>query len=174
MNVLGRTTCVSPAGASTRPEEVQRLIHELQWVFADARRRHTPEGVTLAEAQWFRSVLITIARNPDITINEIARQVNAPKSRVSVLVSQLAERDIVRRDPDARDRRLVHVTLTEQGTAWLGRLRDHYQEAFARMLSPLGAEQLDSIIHGLELLLSVLRPALEEPSFLTKEEQPAW
>lgn len=171
VNVLPRTTS---EGAGSSAEEVQRLLHELQWLLAEARRAQVSEGVTLGEAQWFRSVLITIAKNPNITVNEIARRIDGPKSRVSVLVSTLAEQGMLRREADPHDRRLVHVSLTEQGKRWLHRMRDQYHRAFMQLLSPLGDEDLATVVSGLELLCSVLRPAVGEAGFLKKEGHPEW
>ncbi|MBO0745013.1 MAG: MarR family transcriptional regulator [Candidatus Dormibacteraeota bacterium] len=170
MNVLPGTT----SGTTGSADQVQRLLHELQWLMAEARRTQVSEGVTLGEAQWFRSVLITIAKNPNITVNEIARQIDGPKSRVSVLVSTLAEQGILRREPDPHDRRLVHVSLTDQGKRWLHRMRDQYHRAFTQLLSPLGEEELATVVSGLELLCSVLRPAVGEAGFSRKEEHPGW
>ncbi len=170
VNVLDRTT---PPSSGSCAEEVQRLLHELQWLLSEARRTQLSEGVSLGEAQWFRSVLITIARNPNITVNEIARQIDAPKSRVSVLVSTLAEQGILRREPDPHDRRLVHVALTDQGKRWLHRMRGQYHRAFARLLSPLDEDELATVASGLGLLCSVLRPAVGEAGAV-KEGHPAW
>ena len=172
VNVLPRTTSEATGSSA---EQVQRLVNELQWLLAEARRTQVSErGVTLGEAQWFRSVLVTIAQNPNITVNEIARRVDGPKSRVSVLVSTLAEQGILRREPDSHDRRLVHVSLTDQGKRWLHRMRDQYDRAFAQLLSPLGEEDLATVASGLELLCSVLRPAVGEAGFMRKEGHGAW
>jgi DNA-binding MarR family transcriptional regulator len=175
VNVLSETTSeIAGDQTGTRGEEVQRLLHELQCLLADARRTQISDGVTVGEAQWFRSVLITIAKHPNITVTEIARQIDGPKSRVSVLVSTLAEQGILRREPDPHDRRLVHVSLTDHGKRWLRRMRDQYHRAFAQLLSPLDEEELATVVSGLELLLTVLRPAVGEAGFLRKEDHPTW
>lgn len=175
MNVLTETTsAVAGTESRSRAEEVQRLLHELQCLLTEARRTQISEGVTVGEAQWFRSVLITIAKNPNITVTEIARQIDGPKSRVSVLVSTLAEQGILRREPDSRDRRLVHVSLTDHGRSWLHRMRDQYHQAFTQLLSPLDDEELTTVVSGLELLLTVLRGAVGEAGFLRKEDHPTW
>lgn len=161
-------------GSRARGEEVQCLLHELQWLLAGARRSHDSEGVTVGEAQWFRSVLVTIARNPNITINEIARRIDAPKSRVSVLVATLAEQGVLRREPDPNDRRLVHVSLTDQGKQWLCRMRDQLRQRFSQLLEPLDDEELTTVVAGLELLLSVLRPAVGESGCARREAPRIW
>lgn len=170
----GADATATATATDSSPEAVQRLLHELQGLLAEARRTPGCDGVTFGEAQWFRSVLVTIAKNPNITVNEIARQVDGPKSRVSVLVSTLAEQGVLRREPDSHDRRLVHVSLTEQGRRWLQRMRDQYHRAFAQVLSPLGDEDRATVVSGLELLCSVLRPAVGEEGFLSKEGPPRW
>ncbi|MBO0708369.1 MAG: hypothetical protein J2P44_08395, partial [Candidatus Dormibacteraeota bacterium] len=86
----------------------------------------------------------------------------------------LAEQGILRREPDPHDRRLVHVSLTDQGKRWLHRMRDQYHRAFTQLLSPLGEEELATVVSGLELLCSVLRPAVGEAGFSRKEEHPGW
>jgi DNA-binding MarR family transcriptional regulator len=177
VNVLAETTSPAEVAGTPSPgrgEEVQRLLHELQCLLTEARRTQISEGVTVGEAQWFRSVLIAIAKHPNITVTEIARQIDGPKSRVSVLVSTLAEQGILRREPDPHDRRLVHVSLTDHGKRWLHRMRDQYHRAFTQLLSPLDDEELATVVSGLELLLTVLRPAVGEAGFLRKEDHPTW
>jgi len=175
VNVLSGTISEVPGETrATRDQEVQRLLHELQCLLTEARRTQLSEGVTVGEAQWFRSVLVTIAQHPNITVTEIARQIDGPKSRVSVLVSTLAEQGILRREADPHDRRLVHVSLTDHGKRWLHRMRDQYHRAFTQLLSPLDEEELGAVVSGLELLLSVLRPAVGEAGFLRKEDHPTW
>ena len=176
MNVQAGTISELTGGeVAPRSCDVQRLLHELQWLLADVRRTQVSEGgVTFGEAQWFRSVLVTIAKNPGITVNEIARQIDSPKSRVSVLVATLSEQGILRREADPRDRRLVHVTLTDQGTRWLRRMRDQYHRAFTQLLAPLSEQELGTVVSGLELLLSALRPAAGEAGCSRGEGHPAW
>lgn len=122
---------------------------------------HTQSGMTTNEMMLLRAVIGTVMRQPGITVNELARQVLAPKSRVSVVVASLAAGGILSREPDEHDKRLVRVRVTDQGRQQMSAIRADHGEVYRQLLSPLSGQQLRTIARGLELLLSAVEPALD-------------
>lgn len=87
-------------------------------------------GLTMREIH----VLLFLANNPDYdTARDVAEYRGLAKSQVSQAVDLLAARGVLRRAPDASDRRVVHLAVTEAG-APLAREAQAIQAACGRRL----------------------------------------
>ena len=63
-------------------------------------------------------VLLFLGNNPGCdTAREVTELRGLPKSQVSQAVERLAERRFLLRTADSADRRIVHLTMTEEGQA---------------------------------------------------------
>ncbi len=87
-------------------------------------------GLTMREIH----VLLFLANNPCYdTARDVAEYRGLAKSQVSQAVDLLAARGVLRRAPDASDRRVVHLAVTEAG-APLAREAQAIQAACGRRL----------------------------------------
>ena len=162
MNVRARTVG-RPAFKNARSsdpetqlaEEVTSLLHEVHRSLREEYFRQA-KGTSLARTFQYMPVLREVARQPGITINELARVLHLPKSHVSVMMARLVELGIVRKERDERDNRLVRLRLTPQGCRRAESWRAANRRALVRTLQPLSDDQLALILNGLQLLLSVL------------------
>lgn len=100
-------------------------------------------------------VLLFLTNNPDRdTARDVAELRGLPKSQVSGAVDLLAARGLLARLPDRRDRRVVHLALTEAGAA-LGREAREIQTACGQaMFAPLTAAEADLFQTLLEKILT--------------------
>lgn len=108
------------------------------------------ERLTMREIR----VLLFLSNNPDYdTARDVAELRGMPKSQVSGAVDLLVERGLLWRLPDQRDRRVVHLTLTESGVA-LGREAREIQTACGReILAPLTAPEAARFLRLLEKVM---------------------
>jgi DNA-binding MarR family transcriptional regulator len=106
-------------------------------------------------------VLGTLRRvDRDLTPGRLARETFSSGAAITKRVRQLADRGLVERRPDARDRRVVHLTLTDEGRALIDRLLPE-QLAYERaLLSGLGSQRQGELSDGLSELLVVLEGRL--------------
>ncbi|MFC1402413.1 MULTISPECIES: MarR family winged helix-turn-helix transcriptional regulator [Streptacidiphilus] len=96
----------------------------------------------------------------DLTPSRLARETFSSGAAVTKRVRQLADRGLVERRADARDRRVVHLSLTDAGRDLIdGLLPD--QLAYERaLLSGLGEQRQGELSEGLSELLVVLEGRL--------------
>jgi DNA-binding MarR family transcriptional regulator len=120
-------------------------------------------GTAPAHIQLYVPVLRAVIRQPGITINELARQSQMPKSGVSVMMSRLVQMGIVRKEADPHDSRLVRLSLTPEGRRRVQSWRAANRRALVRTLKDLSGEQVTSIVTGLQVLLSALGREKQEP-----------
>ena len=137
-------------------EEIARLLRAVPRAL---RTRYAREvgSRALGDVNHYLPLLHQVAERPGVTVNELARLTEMPKSRVSVLVARLVELGIVVREADQHDTRLVRLRLTPHAATW----RAASGQALLRSLQPLSHQQLSRIVEGLALLLRALEQ--EEP-----------
>lgn len=138
-------------------EEVTRLVFEVWRAMQEEYSRHA-NGTVLANNNLSIPVLRAVIRQPGITLNELARQSQVPKSGVSVMMARLVELGIVRKEADAHDSRLVRLSLTPAGRRRVTSWRAARQRAMVQKLNHLSADQMATVVTGLHLLLSALQP----------------
>lgn len=93
----------------------------------------------LTATQW--SVLVTLLQQGSLSQNQLGRFTSMDPATTQGVIVRLAERELVERRPDLRDRRRTCVTLTAQGQALVLRLLPNAAETHARVLSPLSPEE---------------------------------
>jgi DNA-binding MarR family transcriptional regulator len=117
----------------------------------------TDAGLTRPEFD----VLGTLRRvDRDLTPSRLARETFSSGAAVTKRVRLLAERGLVERHQDARDRRVVHLSLTDEGRALIDRLLPE-QLAYERsLLSGIDEQRQGELSEGLSELLVVLEGRL--------------
>ncbi|MER7759347.1 MarR family transcriptional regulator [Streptomyces sp. NPDC097619] len=126
---------------------VTRRLHRIQ------KRQLEPLGITPAQSRLLR----TVAHCPEPPrMADLAARLEVVPRAVTSLVDGLEAADCVRRAPDAANRRVVRVELTDTGRATLRQLRSARREAAEEILAPLTADQRE--------LLGGLLTALAEGS----------
>lgn len=96
------------------------------------------------------------------TMGELAEALGVSLPSATQIVDRLVRRGLVERSPDAEDRRVVRVSLTETGasiTQEARRERDRQLQAASRYLSP---EELTLIADALARLLAAVRRSKSE------------
>ncbi|MEK3790753.1 MarR family transcriptional regulator [Paenibacillus sp. FSL R7-0204] len=103
------------------------------------------------------TLLICIARashtsDLGLKVSEISRFLGLTPPTVTQLINSLEAKQMVERQADPSDRRVVRIKLTEQGKIITRRARDHMDATLNRMVEYLGEEESDQLA---ELLLKV-------------------
>jgi len=123
MNVSHETDCTTEtetdAEVPDRAQAQEDVFTPLRSVQREFRRHYVQlagdHGLPFPVAGPGLVLLQEISEHPGVTLNEVARTTGPNKSRVSVLMSDLADQGIVRKDGDARDGRFVRLCITPKG-----------------------------------------------------------
>lgn len=90
-----------------------------------------------------------------LPISEIGMRLVAPKSQMTHLVDQLVSLGIVVRQPDARDRRVINISLTDHGRAILRECRELVKQNIRNKISCLTTEELVALSDALVKLKDI-------------------
>lgn len=128
-----------------------RAIHQLGYARLDAACAH--EGLT--GIQW--SALISIHYG-QTNCASLARDLAHDKGAMTRMIDVLETKHLVQRDRDDADRRLVNLSLTDEGRAVAMRCRDRVIDVWNMVLADWSAEETAALIAQLQKL----RRTLEE------------
>ncbi len=94
-------------------------------------------------------ILLLLAKNKQLTMSEISREIHVINSNLTPLVDRLIKLGYLKRQPSKKDRRVVHISLTASGKK---QVEKHKQYAVAYL-----KEQFDTLedaqLEALELHL---------------------
>lgn len=93
-------------------------------------------------------------------VSEISRFMGLTPPTVTQLINSLEAKQMVERLPDANDRRVVRIKLTEQGEIITRRGKEHMNEMLNKLVGYLGEAESDQLA---ELLLKVHRFVEDNP-----------
>ena len=110
-------------------------------------------------------ILFNLRGTPGTTTNVLARRLGLTTPSVSGLVDKLARAGLVERGQRAGDRRVIPLTLTTEGAALVGELRDDNRALLAAGARELGPD-LPRVTEAMELLATCVtrlqREALQQ------------
>ena len=81
--------------------------------------------------------IMGILSEVSLPISEVGRRLVAPKSQMTRLVDQLVSRGIVIRQADAKDRRVINISLTDHGHTILKECRKLVKQSIMNRISCL-------------------------------------
>ena len=101
--------------------------------------------------------LLTIEKYEPVTASAIANHIHLSPSTVLGILDRLDARGIIRRDRDRKDRRLIQVSLTEQGKVLARNAPSPLQSTLAEALGKLEETELVAIAESLERIVGLMQ-----------------
>ena len=124
---------------------IRAIVRELRVSSRDAEQRLGIHGAQLYALQ-------QLGDGPAHSLAELAERTRTDSSSVSVVVSRLVERGLVKRTPDSGDRRRIVLALTPAGRALVRRAPRSAHERISEAARALSARDLDALAKGLSAL----------------------
>lgn len=110
-------------------------------------------------------VMLFLANNPDYdTARDITEFRGLSKSQVSQAVDLLAAEGLLLRTPDLADRRVIHLSITEDGAPLAGEMLAVQAQCVQKLLSGLTEAQVAQLSATLETVLDNGMRLAEEAS----------
>ena len=118
-------------------------------------RRNAEAGISLSQL----SALVAIERAKKLTVGELAAAEQVTPPSMTKIAASLETAGLVRREPDATDRRIGWLSLTSDGSRRLASIRGRKNAYLAKRLKVLSPEEIRLV----ERALPVLERLAEEP-----------
>lgn len=81
-----------------------------------------------------------------VTCGDIAKKMNVSTARVAVLLKKMAAKDLIERNIDKDDARIIYVTLTEKGRETIAQIRDLIIDHLSKIIDVMGMEKIRTYI----------------------------
>ena len=110
-------------------------------------------GPTATESEFSSSqihALMWVGNEGQLTMGELARRSNVTEKTITGVVDRLEKHELLQRQRDPNDRRVIHVVLTDKGQAQYKALQEIMKLRFASFLSLLDAADRTSLLSILE------------------------
>ncbi len=146
---------------------MDRLRQIVRALRLSARAAEKRDGISAAQL----FVLQKLDGAKAASLGELAARTATDQSSVSVVVSRLVERHLVRRVESKDDARRVEIRLTRSGQALLRRSPQAAQVHLVRALARLSIARRRALAHGLDALVLHMR-LRQEPRMFFEEEAP--
>ncbi|MEW5763097.1 MAG: MarR family transcriptional regulator [Bacillota bacterium] len=132
-------------------DKVVRRLHRELW-------RQTPPEITPGQFHICRRLF----RCGAMTVTEVAEEMGVSPSAVTSIVDRLAEADLVARERDPDDRRVVRLRLTPDGERLVRRCQETRGALLLRYFGKLPLEDVTAMLRICERLLQIIKDDEED------------
>ena len=117
-------------------------------------------------------VLRSIEERGTLTASEVAKAISLSQATITLLVSDLEKRKLLRRERSAVDRRRIDISLTERGREVVRAAPMPLQESFARRFAALPRWEQYQLVASLERVAAMMDAEdLDAAPVLTHESE---
>lgn len=102
-------------------------------------------------------VLMNLYRHPGLSQHDLARKLLVGRSNITMTLPQLEQRNLVRREPDEKDRRVLRLRLTDDGEALLMRAIAIHTQLIEKVMSQSSPSECDLIGERMRRIAEALR-----------------
>jgi DNA-binding MarR family transcriptional regulator len=124
-----------------------------------SRDRPSADGLTYAQLR----ALTCLHDKDEATAGELARFADVNPATMTAMLDQLESADIVRRERRADDRRVVVVSLTDEGRRIVHERHRQWDDEWRACLAGLSDEELEAATRVLRRLTETLDAAARQP-----------
>jgi DNA-binding MarR family transcriptional regulator len=132
------------------------------WV-AVARACHAVERAVAVALQPFAlkpaqlDVLMNLYRHPGMSQHDLARKLLVGRSNITMILPQLEQRKLVRREGDDKDKRVLRLTLTTEGEALLMKALKVHTALIEKAMSQSTPDECDMLGDQMRRVAEILK-----------------
>ncbi|UVI28223.1 MarR family winged helix-turn-helix transcriptional regulator [Paenibacillus spongiae] len=95
-------------------------------------------------------ILKLIMEKGHATTSQLAERMEVKPSAITVMIERLVQNGFVERNPDANDRRVIQLQLTESGKHAIFKVRQQYHSILSRLFHESDIEDREAFIGSFE------------------------
>lgn len=103
-----------------------------------------------------------VKRRGSCTMTELAEALMHVSPTMTGIVNRLVNSDLLKRERDPADRRVLRVSLTEEGTKLLERVEEHRRKRFLEIFNKLLPEDRTEMLRLMKLYLAAAETDIHE------------
>ena len=96
-----------------------------------------------------RNIIAYMAVNGECTLSELTKELHISVPTITKLVQELEERNLLVKQADEKDKRVINLTLTEEGKEFVELRVTHFHGEWASRLPDLDDAVVDEFVHAI-------------------------
>jgi len=154
-----------------RNNRFQTILKNLRIIFrsSQAHSRWVEKELGLSAGQLW--MMWELFNEPGLTVSGLAKKMTIHQSTCSNLLDKIQKKELIYRDRNSDDQRLVRLYLTDKGTQLLARAPRPAQGILTDTLLSLQDEALDELESGLDSFVSALKIKNREAGMVPISEE---
>lgn len=142
-------------------DEIVDDIRRVFQLFAEQSRRVEHETGLTGSQLWVVKMLYDTS---SMKVTDLARRMYLHPATTVGLLDRLEAKGLVQRSRSSKDRRVVHVVITELGRTLVEKSPEMAQGVLVKALEPLSDSKLNAISEGLRQVVKILGVSTEQPA----------
>jgi DNA-binding MarR family transcriptional regulator len=122
-----------------------------------SRDRVTDDGLTISQIR----ALMGLKTKPEATVGDLAKFADVTPATMTVILDQLDAAGIVVRTRSPHDRRVVLVSLTERGQAFVAKRRRRWEATWRDVFADLSDDELRAAITAMRRIAGIFDSVAE-------------
>src|SRR3954447_15825793 len=150
-----RTSAKSSKADASKNGLVNRTAEHLFWLqprFTRWVMARVPHQVSKGELSLQQLTVLNLVRTEGVTLAELARRSLVAPTVITGIVDRLERQGLIRREADAKDRRVNRLVLTEEGRATSIMVEKALAAEVSAQMADFTPEEFTELNRGLELL----------------------
>ena len=107
------------------------------------------KGITHKNSIIKRNIIAYMAVNGECTLSELTKELHISVPTITKLVQELEERNLLVKQADEKDKRVINLTLTEEGKEFVELRVTHFHGEWASRLPDLDDAVVDEFVHAI-------------------------
>jgi len=142
------------------PKRLAERMIKVTHMFAHAvKNKLSPHEMHIAPNQMH---ILKMISHHTMTISELARAQHVSAPTMSSTVDKLSKKGFLKRERSSEDRRMVHVSVTQEGEILMSEMFEIFIKEVSQILEPLTQEEKGSILKGFGVLEKAISDALAD------------
>jgi DNA-binding MarR family transcriptional regulator len=129
------------------------LVRAEKAVVRELTRALAPLDLKIAQLD----VLMNLYRHPGMSQHDLARRLLVGRSNITMLLPQLEKQGVLRREGDAKDKRVMRLFLTEDGDALLMKALKIYSALIEKVMAQSSPTECDALGAQMRRIEDVLK-----------------
>jgi DNA-binding MarR family transcriptional regulator len=135
-------------------EEFGELLSVMIRSFAAFERNEIfCKGITMSQC----STILGIGKHGPMTMNALSEWMSLATSTMTRIVDNLVRDGYIERTQNPQDRRVVQVSLTEEGEKLFQAILEVYHEYHRKIVENIPAEELHQVVESLTMLIEAIK-----------------
>ena len=102
-------------------------------------------------------ILLALALSKTLTMSQLAKKINTSNEQATRAVAQLVSMEFVQRSHDVKNRRIIHISLTEKATKFMERTKNNIMDELLKKFERISDDEMLLFKQSAAKIISVLK-----------------